>query len=413
MKRLQLGLLGALIAVLTAARAQITLAVSVFPELDRSVKASLPLWTAQHPDIAINLLVLNHADHHTAMTTALASGSNLPDVMALDVDFVGRFADSGGLEDLSLMPYNAMQYKQQFAGYSFTQAMRPPHGLEAMPLDLGPGTLFYRKDLMDRANVKEEELTKSWDSYIQAGRKLKAATGVYLIANALEIEWNAIRSGLNDRDGIYFDRSGATLVTTPRFQKAFALAKTARLAGIDANVPEWSSEWSEAFKRNQIGSQMMGSWLAGHLETWLAPESAGLWRAGLLPGGLYSSYGGSFFAIPKNAKHRLAAWEFIKFMTLNKTVQINSFRSIDAFPSLISAQDDSFSDQPIAYLGGEKARLLWRDIARRAPAITVSRFDKLAEEVVNVELDNVLLLDKDINTALADAKDIIERRVRR
>jgi multiple sugar transport system substrate-binding protein len=413
MKRLQSGLLCALFALQTAAHAQITLEVSVFPELDRSVKAALPLWASLHPDITINLLALYHADHHTAMTTALATGSNLPDVMALDVDFIGRFADSGGLEDLSLAPYNAMQYREQFTGYSFTQAIRPPHGLAGLPLDLGPGTLFYRKDLMDRAHVNEGELTKSWDSYIQAGRKLKAATGVYLIANALEIESNVIRSGLKESDGIYFDRNGATLVTTARFQKAFELAKAARLAGIDANVPEWSSEWSEAFKRNQIGSQMMGSWLAGHLQTWLAPESAGLWRAALLPGGLYSSYGGSFYAIPKKAKHRREAWEFIKFMTLNKAVQISSFRSIDAFPSLISAQDDPFSDQPIAYLGGQKARLLWRDIARRAPAITVNRFDKVAEEVVNVELDNVLLLDKDINTALADAKDIIERRVNR
>jgi len=100
-------------------------------------------------------------------------------------------------------------------------------------------------------------------------------------------------------------------------------------------------------------------------------------------------------------------------MTLDKAVQIDSFRRIDAFPSLISAQDDAFTDEPIAYLGGQKARQLWRDIARRAPSIAVNRFDKVAEEVVNVELDNVLLLDKDINTALSDAKTMIEHRVRR
>jgi len=282
MKPLRLCLLGALLAVLTAAHAQITLTVSVFPELDRSVKAALPKWKAQHPDIDIKLLVLSHGDHHTAMSTALATGSHLPDVMVLDVDFIARFADSGGLEDLSKPAYGAMQYRDLFARYSFSQAMRPRHGLSAIPLDLGPGTLFYRKDLMDRAKVTQAQLTESWDSYVEAGRKLKAATGVFLVANALEIEWNAIRSGVNDGDGIYFDRNGATLVDTPRFHKAFELAKAARVAGIDANVPEWSNEWSEAFKRNRIGSQMMGSWLGGHLKNWLAPESAGLWRASRL-----------------------------------------------------------------------------------------------------------------------------------
>lgn len=395
------------------AHATTTLSVSLFPELDRGVTDALPLWKSLHPDIDVKLLVLKHEDHHIAMTTALATGSNLPDVMALDVEFLARFADSGGLEDLSRPPYNALQYSPQLTVYSFNQALRPPHGLAAMPLDLGPGTLFYRKDLMDKAGISEAQLTTSWDSYLVAGRKLKAATGVYLIANALEIESNVIRSGLSDGDGIYFDRNGASLVDTPRFHKAFELARSARLAGIDANVPEWSNEWTEGFKRNIIATQMMGSWLAGHLKSWLAPGSAGNWRSSVLPGGLYGSYGGSFYAIPRKAAHRTEAWEFIKFMTLNRAVQIDSFRRIDAFPALIDAQNDSFTDQPIAYLGGQPARRLWRDIARRTPAIAVGPYDKLAEEVVNVELDNVLLLNKDIDVALADAKSMIERRVQR
>ena len=61
MKRLQSGLLCALFALQTAAHAQITLEVSVFPELDRSVKAALPLWASLHPDITINYNVVGIA----------------------------------------------------------------------------------------------------------------------------------------------------------------------------------------------------------------------------------------------------------------------------------------------------------------------------------------------------------------
>ena len=40
-----------------------------------------PRWHALHPDIDVRILSLQYADHHNAMTTALATGSGLPDVM--------------------------------------------------------------------------------------------------------------------------------------------------------------------------------------------------------------------------------------------------------------------------------------------------------------------------------------------
>ena len=85
----------------------------------------------------------------------------------------------------------------------------------------------------------------------------------------------------------------------------------------------------------------------------------------------------------------------------------------DAFPALIAAQKDTFIDEPIEFLGGQKARQLWREIASKTPAITVDKFDSVAGEVVNAELENVLENGKDIKAALADAKAMIDKRVRR
>lgn len=86
------------------AKPTITLNVSSFPDLDRGVKAAIPLYKKLHPEVEIKLTSLAYADHHTAMTTALATGANLPDVMAVDNGFIGKFAESGGLEDLSKPP---------------------------------------------------------------------------------------------------------------------------------------------------------------------------------------------------------------------------------------------------------------------------------------------------------------------
>ena len=396
-----------------AAQAGTTLTVASFPSFDEAVKVAIPEFKKKYPDVEIKLVSLAYPDHHTAMTTALATGTKLPDVMAVEIGFIGKFAESGGLEDLGAAPYNAMQYQKQFARFTYPQAMSGLGKLAAIPADIGPGALFYRKDLLDKAGVTEADLTKTWDGFVEAGKKVKAATGAYMIANAVDLKDIYIRSGLKDGEGIYFDKGGKVLVDSPRFQKAFELAKAARVAGIDGKIGAWSNEWGEGFKRDKIATQMMGAWLGGHLASWLAPDTKGNWRSAQLPNGAFASWGGSFYAIPKKAENKQLAWEFIKYMTLDKEQQLRAFRALDAFPSLIAAQDDAFVDQPIAFLGDQKARQLWKVSAQKIPATSVHRQDPVAQEIVNAELENVLEKGKDIKQALVDAKSQIEKRVRR
>jgi multiple sugar transport system substrate-binding protein len=391
----------------------VTLTVASFPDFDRAVVAALPQWNKLHPEIKIKLVSLKIEDHHNAMTTSLAAGAHLPDVMGVDFGYIGIFAESTGFEDLLQAPYSAGQYRSKFVAYTFPQATNSRGNLAAMPADIGPGALFYRKDLMDKAGVTEADLTKSWESYIESGKKLKAKTGVYLLSRAADVKDIYIRSNLRPGEGIYFGDKGKVLVDTPRFVKAFELAKSARTAGIDAKTILWSTEWSEGFKRNRVASQMMGSWLSGHLAKWLAPDSKGQWRSANLPAGALASYGGSFYAIPKKAVNKPQAWEFIKFMTVNKETQLNSLRAMDGFPSLIEAHSDPVMEEPLPYFGGQQARLQWRDTAARIPPIRVDKYDPVANDIVNAELENVLTENKDIKTALADAKSLIERRVRR
>ncbi|HEV8690661.1 MAG TPA: extracellular solute-binding protein, partial [Ideonella sp.] len=214
-------------------------------------------------------------------------------------------------------------------------------------------------------------------------------------------------------EGLYFGTDGRVLVDTPRFQRAFELGREVRRAGLDANAVSWTNEWTAGFRQGRIATQMMGGWLVGHLKNWLAPDAAGQWRSAALPGGQYASYGGSFYAIPRLAEHKQAAWDFIRFMTTRRDVQIESLRVMDAFPALLSAQEDPLMEQPIAYLGGQPARLLWRDIARQVPAIPVNKDDALATSVIRDEFEQVLSEGKPIPQALADARALLERRTRR
>ncbi|HLO95797.1 MAG TPA: extracellular solute-binding protein, partial [Burkholderiaceae bacterium] len=277
--------------------AMVRLTVASYPDLDRSLKLALPAFARLHPEVEVNVLSLGHKDHHTAMITALAAGAALPDLIALVMDFMGKFVESAGLEDLSKPPYNAGVHQGELARYAWQAGTSSRGVLRALPVDVGPGALFYRQDLLARAGLSEQDLTRSWAGFIAAGRRLRAATGGYLIAHAQDLKDIYIRAGLQDGEGIFFDAQGRSLVQTPRFQRAFELARQARAAGIDAGVRVWSNEWAEGFRRGAIVTQMMGCWLGGHLKNWLAPATAGQWRSAPLPEGAAGAWGGSFYAI--------------------------------------------------------------------------------------------------------------------
>jgi multiple sugar transport system substrate-binding protein len=112
-------------------------------------------------------------------------------------------------------------------------------------------------------------------------------------------------------------------------------------------------------------------------------------------------------------KQKKEAWEFVKFMTTNKEIQTLSFVKMGAYPAIVEAQDKAFLSEPIPYLGGQQARLLWSDAAAKIPSMKPDRFDGVALEITTAALDDVLERGKSIDQALADANAQLKRRTRR
>jgi len=388
------------------------LTIAAFPLVDEIAKAALPAWRQLHPDVEVRIVSRQYADHHTAMTTALSTSVLLPDAMALESSFVGRFAQGGGLEDLRQAPYSVASYREKVVPFAYDQAIARNGAVVAMPGDIGPGAMLYRKDVLERADVSEAELIKSWDSYIAAGTRIKARTGAHLIGHVRSIKDLLLRTGMKPGEGIYFDADSRVLVTTDRFVRTFELCLEARRLKLDARVPAWSNEWSEGLKRGTLVTELSGAWLVGQLSNWLAPQTAGLWRAAQLPEGVATSYGGAYYAIPRQApsERKAMAWEFIRLMSMNRERQLFAFKNYDAFPALLETHSDPFFDEPVTFLGGQKARRLWRDAAIQIKAAYLHKQNFFADEVISTELDNVLDRGKSIRTALADAQRILEKR---
>ncbi|HEX2864434.1 MAG TPA: extracellular solute-binding protein [Deinococcales bacterium] len=391
-----------------------TITLGVFPDLDSVAKAALPGFLKTHPNLDVKIVTLAYADHHNALQTALATGSGANDVEALDFGYVAKFAEGAGMTDLAKAPFNAGQLKNKFTDYTFPQATTDDGRIVAIPTDIGPGTMFYRRGILAKMGIKPEQLTKSWEDYIALGKKIKAAMpNVYLVAHANNLAYILLRTGLKPGEGLYFDENGKSLVDSPRFVKAFTIAKEVRDAKLDAKVGEWSNEWYELFKRGTVATQFSGAWMIGHLQNWMAPDTKGDWGVQQLPEGAYASWGGSFYGIPAQSKNKAEAWELIKYLTTNAQVQVQAFKVTGAFPALKVAQLDPMFNDSLPFLNGQKGRLVWRQAASKIKPYAVNRYDSIADEIVNQALSKVLDEGTPISDALAEAKSLIEHRVRK
>ena len=236
MKKLMGLSMVALMMCMPAIAQKTVVTVAAYPAVDDIVKAALQEWQKKNPNVEVKVVGREYADHHTAMTTALATSTGLPDVMTIEYGYLGRFAQSGGLQDLEKPPYFLGDQASKVVSFAMAQGRSASHGQVAMPTDIGPGAMFYRNDVLLKAQVTESELTQSWESFIRGGQKIKKATGAYLVAHARDVKDIVIRTGIPAGQGVYFDEQGKSIIeNSPRFKRAFEIAQKIRTEGLCQN----------------------------------------------------------------------------------------------------------------------------------------------------------------------------------
>ncbi|MEJ2042453.1 MAG: extracellular solute-binding protein [Reinekea sp.] len=396
----------AALSLITATTFAADLRLDGFPDYNTQIDAIKDSYTQQTGN-SVTMLKNNHGDHHNKIKTNLATGTGAGDVVLLDIDFVGSFVNSGGFVDLT------KYYKDiagNYAGYAVEAGKGADGKQYAVPVDLGPGVVYYRRDYMEDMGFDINKVMTNWNTYLKYGRELKKKD-ILLIGNASAVANAYFRFNVKDGEGWYFDADGKPLVTSERFVHAFKLAKTIRDEGLDGNISEWTEDWYAGFREGKFATQLSGAWLLGHLNNWIAPETAGKWGVSGLPGGIYGRWGGSYLAIPKQAKDADASWTLINHM-ISENSQLEGFKNIAAFPAHTGTYDDPAFAEPIPFLNGQKARLLFADIAEHITPVTPMKGDLIAEDLIQQALDKVLNDGVDITTALKDVERQLKRRVR-
>jgi multiple sugar transport system substrate-binding protein len=229
-----------------------------WPAADKAYESFLADFKAEHPDIELDIQMMQTEDEHNKLLAALAAGAGAPDVGMIEINQIDKFVFKGGLVDLLQEPYNAGQYQQDMVEYKWRQGTTPDGRLVAFPWDIGPATYFYRRDLFEEAGLPSEpeevgELVGTWAGFLDVTKKLTNPDEQrWAIGNASDILYT------NFAHRNFFNEDWNVVVDQGRAVELLELALQARQAGVDAKVSNFTPEWQALLGQGGIAMQYGG-----------------------------------------------------------------------------------------------------------------------------------------------------------
>ena len=145
-----------------------------------SMEAICDAYTAQHPDVAIEVQVTSWDEYWTKLEAA-AESNTMPDIFWMHTNQILYYADFGMLADVTDL-YDDVEpgyYQNHFSEISIGNASGSDGRMYGVPKDKDNIVLVYNKEMFDAAGVPYPDADWTWDDLTEASQKIYDATGKY------------------------------------------------------------------------------------------------------------------------------------------------------------------------------------------------------------------------------------------
>jgi len=317
--------------------------------------------------------VMSWQDTHQKLAVALAAGSGAPDVVSIDGAQMQNFVDIGGLLDITkeLTPFAT-----DFPAYKIAEVSDSNGNMFAVPWDIGPVSLVYRKDIFEKYEVTPPT---TWAEYITTGQKLMK-DGIAMFPFSLTTpnpqDFAMFQKLLWQAGGSYFDKAtGAVTLDNDAGIKAINQYAELIFAGIHLDVAPFSPAQYGAWKDGKIATDMSAAWMGhvfvdnvkegeGGFGQWRVADQLPAYEAGGTP---TSNLGGSNVAATAQTKNPAAAVAYCLFTCASVDGQ-SLMGAKGTFPGFLPAlQDPRTKDATFPVYGDQKFNQPWINLAPKTP----------------------------------------------
>ncbi|MEU6890426.1 sugar ABC transporter substrate-binding protein [Streptomyces sp. NPDC046557] len=272
-------------------------------------------FNTTHPGIQVKFSSVPGGPDGAAKLANAVKGGNAPDVATMDYSALPEFASGGNLEDLSGTSGALVAEKFPAAVQSLVKLGGKTW---AVPFDVTPLELFYRKDIFEKYAVP---VPKTWDEYKAAAEKIHQADPSVRITNMGGGD-PAVLAGLSWQAGAkWYGTQGdkwKVAIDDPASKRVAEFWNGLMASGVASKTPLWGEGEAKERSSGQVATVIGAAWTAG---TFLAnyPDLKGKWGIAPLPTwdgrAATGMYGGTSYIVPKGSKQTKAATEFIRWVT--------------------------------------------------------------------------------------------------
>ena len=182
-----------------------------------SMKQAAAVYTAQNPDVTINVVDIPENIEAKIEAGLQAGGVGLPDISLFQDFIIEKFLQNypGSFVDLKA---EGMDYSQ-FAPYK-VGPMSEGESTYGVPFDTGATGFFLRTEVLEAAGLTPEDFYEgmTWEEVIALGEVVKAKTGKAIIAYD-NTSFDFLRIMVQSTGEQFFRADGSVNYNTPAHQK--------------------------------------------------------------------------------------------------------------------------------------------------------------------------------------------------
>ena len=320
------------------------------PAPKEDMEAALEPFTAE-TGIKVDVEVVDWGVQLDRIRNAAVSGEG-PDVTQAGTTQVPFFAALGGFEDLSGRAADIGGESAYADGVWQTTEVVGQDGTWAIPWFTEARSIYYRKDVLEKAGVDEATAFADWDSLRSTLQAIKDETpeiapfgtpgkkAFDLVHHVMPFVWDAGGAELSE------DNTKSTINSPEAVEGMSFFADLVNDGLADPSQLERDGTQVEnQFKGGKIAVWMGGPWVLGSIEreddtNWVpaARKNVGIAPMPAGPkGDAFTFVGGSNLMMFEGSQHKNEAWELMKFLSQDQ-VQTDYAALLGMFPARVEPQ---------------------------------------------------------------------------
>lgn len=280
------------------------------------VKNAAEAYAGIDPNVEIEFVPVQAADYAQKVQTTIASGSQMPDIVWMDIDLRGKLYQMNAWENLEAAPYN---YDRTLTPEWLYPSLEDEKGnICSIPWDMGIAGLAYRKDLakeyLGTDNPADlEKLIPTWEAFVEKGIEVTEKSGGSVkMFSSLDEAMTLI----SKQNAVPFVENGTANVEGT-MGRAIEIGIKMRDNGLVGKLDMWSPAWNADFGMDNAIFNLCAEWAPGTVIGPNDPEGEDRWGLMVPPEGCVNQ-GGTSMAIPTFAKNKEDAWKFLEWFLLSE-----------------------------------------------------------------------------------------------